>query len=163
MVGSGIYASPGPVLAYTKSIGMALVIWFVSGLLAITGSLCYAELGTMIPSSGGEHSYLLRAFGTVPAFLFSWSAIVCIKPASIAIISMIFGEYVREMFGGNRNDIMVKLIACGCIVIVTVMNATSTRVGMNVMSVLTILKIASLILFSIIGIYYLVISILIIP
>lgn len=62
-IGSGIFSSPGPVLLYSSSVGLALFIWFVAGILAITGALCYAELGTMIPTSGGEHPYLKRAYG----------------------------------------------------------------------------------------------------
>jgi amino acid transporter len=45
--------SPGPILNYAGSVPMALVVWIAAGLLAMTGALCYAELGTMIPSSGG--------------------------------------------------------------------------------------------------------------
>ncbi|KAF9895647.1 b(0,+)-type amino acid transporter 1, partial [Lobosporangium transversale] len=80
IIGSGIFASPGPVLSYSKSVGVSLIIWFVSGLLAFAGSLCYAELGSAMPSSGGgEHAYLQHAFGSLPAFLFSWSSIALLK------------------------------------------------------------------------------------
>lgn len=80
IIGSGIFASPGPVFAYSKSVGVSLIIWFVSGLLAFAGSLCYAELGSAMPSSGGgEHAYLNHAFGSLPAFLFSWSSIALLK------------------------------------------------------------------------------------
>ena len=43
------------------------------------GALAYAELGTAIPQSGGEHAYLMYTFGrrksglgAIPAFLFDW-------------------------------------------------------------------------------------------
>ena len=54
MIGSGIFASPGSVLLHAGSVGTSLLAWFFAGLIALLGSLCYAELGTMIPSSGGE-------------------------------------------------------------------------------------------------------------
>ena len=45
----------------------------------LTGALAYAELGTAIPRSGGEHAYLMYTFGrgnsaigAIPAFLFDW-------------------------------------------------------------------------------------------
>lgn len=80
IIGSGIFASPGPVLSYSKSVGVSLIIWFVSGLLAFAGALCYAELGSAMPSSGGgEHAYLNHAFGSLPAFLFSWTSISLLK------------------------------------------------------------------------------------
>jgi amino acid permease len=53
IIGSGIFASPGPVIQYSGSTGASLIVWIIGGLLAMTGGLCYAELGTMIPESGG--------------------------------------------------------------------------------------------------------------
>jgi len=37
-VGSGIFSSPGGVVASVGSVGASLVVWFLSGLLAWTGA-----------------------------------------------------------------------------------------------------------------------------
>ena len=79
MIGSGIFASPGPVAMHAHSVGMSLVVWIICGLLACTGALSYAELGSEIPISGGEHAYLNHAYGSLLAFLYSWTAITCLK------------------------------------------------------------------------------------
>lgn len=58
--GSGLYTSPQLVLAYVESSEARLVIWALSGLVAMCAALCYTELGTTIPKSGGEFIYILR-------------------------------------------------------------------------------------------------------
>ena len=62
------------------------------------GSLAYAELGTMIPSSGAEYSYFMVAFGAFPAYTFSWVCTIIIKPSQLAIVCLSFAEYVVEAF-----------------------------------------------------------------
>lgn len=98
MIGSGIFISPKGVLERTGSVGSSLFVWAGCGLLALLGSLCFCEMGTMIPKSGGEYSYLYEAFGPLPAFLFSWTLALIIRPSSLTIVSLTFARYVSQPF-----------------------------------------------------------------
>ena len=116
MIGSGIFASPKGVLDASGSVGMALIVWAICGVLAVCGAMAYAELGTMIPTSGGEYTYIREAFGALPAFLYAWTACIVIKPSQLAIICLIFGEYIVTPFFPDctaRTDIqhLIKLLA----------------------------------------------------
>jgi amino acid transporter len=61
MIGSGIFSSPGLIVALTGSVGASLLVWLVGGLLAWTGASSYAELGAAIPLDGGTQVYLSYA------------------------------------------------------------------------------------------------------
>lgn len=66
--------------------------------LGIAASLAYIELGTIIPEQGGEYTYLLRAFGQLVGFLYSWMGSICIRPSSYAILAQAFATYAVEPF-----------------------------------------------------------------
>lgn len=83
----------------------------------VPGALCFAELGTMITKSGGEYPYLMEAFGPIPAYLFSWTSLIVMKPSSFAIICLSFSEYVCAAFysGCSPPNVVVKLLAAAAI------------------------------------------------
>jgi amino acid transporter len=62
IIGSGIFVSPVGILKEVDSIGLSFVMWIVCGLYNALCAVCYAELGTSIPESGGEYIYIKRAF-----------------------------------------------------------------------------------------------------
>ena len=98
MIGSGIFASARTVASLSGSVGMLLVVWTGCGLLSLFGALVYADLGTTIQESDGEYTYLKKAFGPIPSFMFAWSSILVLRPASLSAICLACGQYIVEPF-----------------------------------------------------------------
>ncbi|XP_040832608.1 b(0,+)-type amino acid transporter 1 [Ochotona curzoniae] len=142
IIGSGIFISPKSVLRNTEAVGPCLILWAACGVLATLGALCFAELGTMITKSGGEYPYLMEAFGPIPAYLFSWTSLVVMKPSSFAIICLSFSEYVAAPFysGCEPPQVVVKFLAAAAIWLITIVNALSVRLGSYVQNFFTAAK-----------------------
>ena len=98
IIGSSIFISFKGVLTWTDLIGMSLVIWAGCGILALLGSLFHCEMGTMIPKSSAEYSYLYKAFGPLPAFLYSGMVALIIRPYSMSVVALTFARYVSQPF-----------------------------------------------------------------
>ena len=73
VVGIGIFGFPPLVAMNVGSELQYIGVWLLGGLVMLIGALCYAELGSTYPSSGGEYHYLSRAFGPRIGMLFAWS------------------------------------------------------------------------------------------
>ena len=110
MIGSGIFASASAVAEYSVSVGMTLVVWVGCGVLALLTSLCYIELGLSVTKSGGEYSYLLEAFGEIPAFLLNFVSTMILRPASVAAILLTAGNYIVEPFFGLDCELINKIL-----------------------------------------------------
>ena len=93
IVGSGIFVSPKGVLSGVGSVGMTLIVWVLCGLFSLVGALCYAELGTMIPASGGAYAYIRVIYGDFMSFLIMWTATVMAQPSAFAVIVLTFATY----------------------------------------------------------------------
>lgn len=117
IIGSGIFISPKGVLLSAGSIGSSMIVWLSCGLLVMCGALCYAELGTAIPKSGGEFAYLKEAFGPLSAFLYLWVTFLIIYPTGNAIIALTFAEYILQPLYPDCKapELAVQLLAAAVI------------------------------------------------
>jgi APA family basic amino acid/polyamine antiporter len=162
VIGSGIFLVPNTIATQVGSFGLIIAVWLVSGLLTLFGALSYAELGGMIPHAGGQYAYLREAYGKLPAFLFGWTEFLVIKAGSIAAVAvafaLYFGYFIPESFQPIFHktvtlnlgftfaieDIGVKLVAIGCIVLLTMVNYLGVKLGAWVQNIFTFLKVAAL-------------------
>lgn len=80
-------------------------------------SLAYIELGTLITMSGGEFSYLCEGLCPLLAYLYAWSSVIILRPASMAVICLTFAEYVAAICfdGCGPPVIFVKCLAAAAI------------------------------------------------
>ena len=156
IIGSGIFSSPSQVNSNAGSPGAALIIWVVAGILAWTGAASYAELGGAIPLNGGSQVYLSKIFGELAGFLFTWVAVLVLKPGSAAIIAIIMGEYlVRAVIGAEAETInpwINKSVALVGLFLVTFLNCVSTKLGTRINDMLMFLKFVALLGVTVIGV-----------
>jgi Amino acid permease len=156
IIGSGIFSSPAQVDTNVGSPGASLLVWAVAGVLAWTGAASYAELGGAIPLNGGAQVYLSKIFGEWAGFLFTWCAVCVLKPGSSAMISIIFGEYtVRAIVGADASNVsnwINKGVALGGLILVTLLNCTSTKLGTRSADVFMFLKFVALLFVTVTGV-----------
>lgn len=151
MIGSGIFVSPTGLLERTGSIQYSLLVWGLCGVVSMFGALAYAELGTMIPSSGAEYSYFMVAFGPFSAYMFSWVSTIIIKPSQLAIICLSFAEYVVEAFTYEcaPSKDLLKIVGITTVAVVTLVNCLSVKLATTVQNVFCFCKLMAI--FIIIG------------
>ncbi|XP_075231240.1 solute carrier family 7 member genderblind [Lycorma delicatula] len=158
--GSGIFVSPKGVIEAVNSVGTSLVVWALCGVLSMIGALCYAELGTSIPKSGGDYAYIYEAFGPLLAFLYLWDAMLIFVPTTNAIMGLTFAKYVIQPFFPDCElpDVSVRCIAAVVICFFTFMNCYDVKLTSNIQNSFMFGKIAALVIIIITGIGYLFIN-----
>lgn len=104
MVGSGIFSSVGTIHAKARSFGLAMIMWVMTGLIALCGALGYAELGTAIPGSGGEMQYLEKAYGSWACFTFEWATLLITRPAGVAALMKAFASHAIMAYLAAKQD-----------------------------------------------------------
>lgn len=76
--------------------------FIIGGIMIYFVGLCYAELTTAMPKCGGEHVFSYKAFGSIGAYICTWSIIlsyigvVCYEAVSFpTILQYVFPKIAR--------------------------------------------------------------------
>jgi len=91
MIGSGIFIVPTGVLKHSNGdMPTSMIIWVVGGIIAVLIALCFCELATLIPESGGMAPFLRAIYGDGVCFVFIWILLLtaCPQGAAVQIIAL---------------------------------------------------------------------------
>jgi amino acid transporter len=149
IIGVGIFVTPSGIFAQAPHPSIAIGMWILGGALALVGALCFAELASAYPRSGGEYIYLTRAFGPLTGFLFAWSQLTVTRSGSVAGMAYIFGASACSFFGlGNASIFGLAALA---VAILTLINILGVRMGTRTQNVLTVAKVVGLAALIVVG------------
>ena len=109
MIGTGVFTSLGFQVAAINSDFALIALWVIGGVAALCGALCYAELATALPRSGGEYNYLSRIYHPSLGFLAGWISAIVGFPAPIALAALAFGKYV-QVFTPGVSPVVISLV-----------------------------------------------------
>ena len=143
IIGSGIFILPGAIASNVPNIYWLAGVWVFGGVVALIGALCFAELTTTYPDSGGDYGYLKRAYGRRVGFAFSWAAFWVIRPANIGAMAMAFGEFGAKTIPTSMPIWWYAVIA---IIVMSVTNLMGVTFGKTVQNFLTVAKVLGMLL-----------------
>jgi APA family basic amino acid/polyamine antiporter len=171
IIGAGIFMRPATMAGQLGSPTLLLGVWVVGGAISLFGAMIYAELGAMYPETGGPYVYLQEMYGDLPAFLYGWSSLAVINTASLASFAFVCADYAGWFVHLPRfapvtehlvrwhipfladiyplENAGTKLLAILILLVITIVNYRSTRLGNGFQLVATALK--ALVIFLVIG------------
>ena len=111
--------------------------------------MCFAELATAYPRSGGDYVYLTRAFGPMAGYLFAWAQLTVIRPGSIGAVAYVFALNASAIL--DLDGAGVFLLACLSIGVLTVINVLGVVLGAWTQNLLTVAKVLGLVVIVVVG------------
>src|SRR6185503_6920774 len=96
-IGAGIFRTPGTIGQHLPNVSLFLGVWIAGGLYALLGAISLAELGTMLPRSGGQYVFARYALGEYAGFIVGWSDWISTCGATAAV-SLVVGQFAGVLF-----------------------------------------------------------------
>ncbi len=160
MIGAGIFVLTG--MAAGEAGPAALLAFALNGVVTLLTALCYAELASAYPKSGGGYSYITKAFPGPAGFVSGWMLWFCYIIAC-ALYARGFGsyfwEFVRHYFPGvsglvfqvlghNAPELLMTTVVG---VVFILINMRGTALTGSVENIITMAKIVILGIFILYG------------
>jgi APA family basic amino acid/polyamine antiporter len=158
IVGAGIFTTTGFQAADLGHAGLIYLVWIVGGVLALSGALCYGELGAAMPDAGGEYVYLRETYGRPLAFMSAFVSLVAGFSAPVAAALKSLVRYLTHFFpslqpdepwilGLSEGDTLAVVLVWTLVLI----HGAGVRGGLAVSDWLTLLKVVGIALFVIVA------------
>lgn len=136
-IGAGILSTPGKVAEQLPNPWLFTSVWLVGGLYALLGAVSIAELGTMLPRSGGQYVFARHALGDYAGFVVGWSDWIS-TCGSTSFISLIIAQYAVVLFPYLTGRAVY--IALAIVIAFGVIQWRGIRWGSGVQNITSLLK-----------------------
>ncbi len=154
IIGIGIFFTPKTVALVSGSVHLAMLTWFIGGIIAMCGALTFAELGSRYTRNGGQYEVLRDAYAPPIGFAYVFCNATIIQAGAIAIIgyytALYFGVLLR---GSELGDSSNFLIAAIMIVGLTIANAAGVRWGSGIQNVTVVAKVFTLLTITVVALF----------
>jgi amino acid transporter len=106
-IGGGIFSTPGSIAKQLPHPWLFVAVWVAGGIYALLGAISLAELGAMIPRSGGQYVFARHALGEYAGFIVGWSDWLS-TCGSAAAVSLLIGKFAGPLIPAlNRSAVLV--------------------------------------------------------
>jgi len=144
VIGSGIFVLPNLIARSLPSASAILTVWVAAGVLSFFGALAYAELGAMLPATGGQYVYLREAYGPMCAFVCGWTFMLAVLAGGSAWMAVTFSIYLGYFV--PLTPVAAKAIAVVLIAVLSAVNYVGVKEGAWVQRTFTCLKVLALVI-----------------
>src|SRR5215211_6552537 len=136
-IGAGIFRTPGTIAEQLPATIPFLLVWLAGGVYALLGAISLAELGTMLPRSGGQYVFSRYALGEYAGFIVGWSDWIS-SCGSTAAVSLVIGTFSGALFPALEGK--GPLVAAAVTILFALLQWRGIVWGSNIQNLTSLLK-----------------------
>ncbi|MCG2590952.1 APC family permease [Rhodohalobacter sulfatireducens] len=148
VVGAGIFVLPAIVAAGLGS--ASIIAYLFCGILIALIMLCFAEVGSEVTDSGGPYTYIESAFGPYAGFLTAILFLIAAFSADAAVANAV-ADILSGWIPGLQNDWLRALFFFVVFSSLAWINIRGVKQGIGLVAVITVAKLAPLLVLVLIG------------
>lgn len=166
VIGTGIFILPGTIAAQYSGPGIVLS-FLLAAIVCSTAAMCYAEFASVLPVAGSAYSYGNLVFGEIIGWVLGW-ALILEYVLAVAAVANSFGAYFNSFLAGFHLGLPTavtgpydpahgtygNIVAILVVLLISWLLNRGMRESMRINNAIVIVKIAIIILFVLVGIFY---------
>jgi basic amino acid/polyamine antiporter, APA family len=148
IIGSGIFGLPSVVAGYLGKQSPLAYLVAAAGIGVVIA--CFAEVASQFGAAGGPYLYAREAFGRFIGIEVAW-LLWLVRLTAAAAAANLFTNYLAEFWPAVQAPVARLAVLAVLIGFVAVVNVRGIKSGAAASNAFTVAKLASLILFAIVG------------